>query len=67
MGFIRKTMLSAAFALAAAATSAALPTGTTGVSPVADAQQRVPPAGTVTLHRLVLVFHGGDAILAEEV
>ena len=23
--------------------------------------------GTVTLHRLVLVFHGGDAILAEEV
>ena len=36
-----------------------LKTGTTGVSPVAG--------GTVTLHRLVLVFHGGDAILAEEV
>ena len=33
-----------------------LTTGTTGVPPVA-----------VTLHRLVLVFHGGDAILAEEV
>jgi hypothetical protein len=44
-----------------------LKTGTTGVSPVADAQQRVPPAGTVTLHRLVLAFHGGDSILAEEV
>ena len=44
-----------------------LKTGTTGVSPVADAQQRVPPAGTVSLHRLVLVFHGGDCILAEEV
>ena len=36
-----------------------LKTGTTGVSPVA--------VGTVALHRLVLVFHGGDAILAEEV
>ena len=23
--------------------------------------------GTVTLHRLVLVFHGGDCLLAEEV
>ena len=23
--------------------------------------------GTVTLHRLVLVFHGGDVILADEV
>ena len=33
--------------------------GTTGVSPVA--------AGNVTLHRLVLVFHGGDCILADEV
>ena len=44
-----------------------LKTGTTGVSPVADAQERVPPAGAVTLHRLVLVFHGGDRILAEEV
>ncbi len=44
-----------------------LKTGTTGVSPVADAQERVPPAGAVTLHRLVLVFHGGDCILAEEV
>ena len=44
-----------------------LKTGTTGVSPVADAQERVPPAGTVTLHRLALVFHGGDCALAEEV
>ena len=44
-----------------------LKTGTTGVSPVADVQQRVPPVGTVTLHRLVLVFHGGDCILADEV
>jgi hypothetical protein len=25
------------------------------------------PQGTVTLHRLVLVFHGGDCVLAEEV
>ena len=41
MGFIRKTMLSAAFALAAAATSAALPTGTTGVSPVAAEKKKV--------------------------
>jgi len=37
-----------------AATSAALPDGATGVSPVA-------------LHRLVLVFHGGECVLAEEV
>ena len=37
-----------------AATSAALPTGTTGVPPV-------------ELHRLVLVFHGGDCVLSEEV
>jgi hypothetical protein len=36
-----------------------LKTGTTGVPPVA--------AGMVTLHRLVLVFHGGDCVLAEEV
>ena len=36
-----------------------LKTGTTGVSPVED--------GTVTLHRLVLVFHGGDCVLSEEV
>ena len=36
-----------------------LKTGVPGVSPAA--------VGTVTLHRLVLVFHGGDAILAEEV
>ena len=36
-----------------------LKTGTTGVPPVA--------VNTVTLHRFVLVFHGGDAILAEEV
>ena len=34
-------------------------TGTTGVSPVA--------VGTVALHRLVLVFHGGDCTLSEEV
>ena len=33
--------------------------GTTGVPPVA--------AGNVTLHRLVLVFRGGDCILADEV
>ena len=37
----------------------AVATGTTGVPPV--------DGGTVTLHRLVLVFHGGDAVLAEEV
>ena len=47
-------------------------TGTTGVSPVADAQERVPSTGTtdvssVALHRLVLVFHGGDCVLHEEV
>ncbi len=36
-----------------------LKTGTTGVPPVAF--------GTVTLHRLVLVFHGGDCVLSEEV
>lgn len=36
-----------------------LKTGTTGIPPVA--------VNTVTLHRFVLVFHGGDAILAEEV
>ena len=36
-----------------------LKTGTTGVSPV--------ETGNVTLHRLVLVFHGGDNILADEV
>ena len=35
-----------------------LKTGTTGVSPVAT--------GAVTLHRLVLVFHGGDCVLADE-
>ena len=34
---------------------------------VADAQERVSPSGTVTLHRLVLVFHGGDFVLSEEV
>ena len=36
-----------------------LKAGTTGVSPVEE--------GTVTLHRLVLVFHGGDCVLSEEV
>ena len=36
-----------------------LKTGTTGVSPVA--------VGMVALHRLVLVFHGGDCTLSEEV
>ena len=36
-----------------------LNTGATGISPVAG--------GSVTLHRLVLVFHGGDCILADEV
>ena len=41
MGFLRRTVLSAAaFALAAAA-SAALPTGTTGVSPVAVEKKKV--------------------------
>ena len=34
-------------------------TGTTGILPVA--------AGAVTLHRLVLVFHGGACVLSEEV
>ena len=61
----------------ALATAWHLKTGTTGILPVADAQQRVPPAGTtgvspvadgtVTLHRIVLVFHGGNCLLAEEV
>ena len=42
-------------------------TGTTDVPSVADAQERVPPTGTtdvssVALHRLVLVFHGGDCV-----
>ena len=36
-----------------------LNTGATGISLVAG--------GSVTLHRLVLVFHGGDCILADEV
>ena len=36
-----------------------LKTGTTGVSPVA--------VGMVALHRLVLVFHGGNCTLSEEV
>ena len=36
-----------------------LNTGTTGILPV--------ETGTVTLHRLVLVFHGGECMLAEEV
>ncbi|MBO7683676.1 MAG: AAA family ATPase [Kiritimatiellae bacterium] len=35
-----------------------LNTGTTGILPV--------ETGTVTLHRLVLVFHGGNCVLAEE-
>ena len=49
-----------ATALPRAATSAAPPaTGTTGVSPVATS--------TVTLHRLVLVFHGGECVLSGEV
>ena len=43
----------------ALATAWHLKTGTTGILPVAD--------GTVALHRLVLVFHGGDAVLSEEV
>ena len=36
-----------------------LNTGTTGILPVG--------AGTVTLHRLVIVFHGGECVHAEEV
>ena len=36
-----------------------LNTGTTGILPV--------ETGTVTLHRLVLVFHGGECVLSEEV
>ena len=43
-----------ATALPRAATSAAPPAGVAGVSPVA-------------LHRLVLVFHGGECVLHEEV
>ena len=34
---------------------------------LAAALEHVPPAGNVTLHRLVLVFHGGDCVLADEV
>ncbi len=40
-------------------------TGTTGVPPVAAATSAALPR--VTLHRLVLVFHGGDCVLNEEV
>ena len=40
-------------------------TGTTGVPPVEAATNVALPR--VTLHRLVLVFHGGDCVLAEEV
>ena len=46
-----------------------LTTGRTGVSPVPDVtgQDARSPSGTVTLHRLVLVFHGGECVLSEEV
>ena len=40
-------------------------TGTTGVPPVVAATSAALPH--VTLHRLALVFHGGDCVLAEEV
>ena len=40
-------------------------TGTTGILPVEAATSAALPR--VTLHRLVLVFHGGDCVLAEEV
>ena len=40
-------------------------TGTTGVPPVEAATNAALPR--VTLHRLVLMFHGGDCVLAEEV
>ena len=42
------------------ATSTTLPTGTTGIL-------SVQAGGIVTLHRLVLVFHGGECVLSEEV
>ena len=42
-------------------------TGTTGDSPVANGQNARSPSSSVTLHRLVLVFHGGDCVLSEEV
>ena len=34
--------------------------------PALAAAWRLKPSGPVALHRLVLVFHGGDCILAEE-
>ena len=42
-------------------------TGTTGVPPVANGQDARSPSSSVTLHRLVLVFHGGECVLSEAV
>ena len=42
-------------------------TGTTGIPPVANGQDARSPSSSVTLHRLVLVFHGGECVLNEEV
>ena len=51
----------------AAATSAATPVGVAGVSPATGTTGVSPVASsTVTLHRLVLVFHGGECVLSEE-
>ena len=48
-----------------------LNTGTTGILPVEAAAGASPQTATgvppVTLHRLVLVFHGGECVLSEEV
>ena len=46
----------------------ALTHGAMGASrPTASTSQPAPAGGRVRLHRLVLVFHGGDCVLAEEV
>ena len=57
-----------ATALPQVATSAATPVGVAGVSPATGTTGVSPVASSaVTLHRLVLVFHGGECVLSEEV
>ncbi len=56
-----------ATALPQVATSAATPVGVAGVSPATGTTGVSPVASSaVTLHRLVLVFHGGECVLSEE-
>ena len=42
-------------------------TGTTGILPVGSSPNGTTDVSSVELHRLVLVFHGGDCVLAEAV